>query len=297
MAPAKEPVAFLGIGTMGHAMATSALRGGIPTIVWNRNPGATRDLIDLGAEAAETPADAARRAAVVVTMVTDANVVLSIAKDQGMLAALAPGGVWVQMSTIGVAGIERVQALADAERPDVTLIDAPVSGSKDPAEHGQLTIFASGPDVARARLAPLFDALGQRTIWVGPVGAGSRLKLTANAWLALAAEAVNTSVALARRLGLETETVVNALGGSPLVSPWQEAKLRRIAQGDFSVQFALSLALKDVHLALEAAGDDRFRALASLADEWQDVVDRGLGDRDLTVVTRALEEQRGEPPP
>ena len=297
MAPAKEPVAFLGIGTMGHAMATSALRAGIPTIVWNRDPEATRDLADLGAEVAETPADAARRAAIVVTMVTDADVVLSIAQDQGMLAALAPGAVWVQMSTIGVAGIERVEALVDAERPDVTLIDAPVSGSKDPAEQGQLTIFASGPDEARSRLDPLFDALGQRTIWVGPVGAGSRLKLVANAWLALAAEAVNTSVALARRLGLETETVVNALGGSPLVSPWQAAKLQRIAQGDFSVQFALSLALKDVHLALEAAGDDRFRALACLADEWQEVVDHGLGDRDLTVVTRALEQEGGEPQP
>ena len=154
MTPAKEPVAFLGIGTMGHAMAASALRAGIPTIVWNRDPEATRDLADLGAEVAETPADAARQAAIVVTMVTDADAVLSIAQDQGMLAALAPGAVWVQMSTIGVAGIERVKALVEAERPDVTLIDAPVSGSKDPAEQGQLTIFASGPDEARSTPRP-----------------------------------------------------------------------------------------------------------------------------------------------
>jgi 3-hydroxyisobutyrate dehydrogenase len=295
MAPAKEPVAFLGIGTMGHAMATSARRVGIPTLVWNRDRAATRDLVDLGAEVAETPADAARRAGIVVTMVTDANVVVSIAKDQGMLAALDSGAVWVQMSTIGVAGIERVESLVGAERPDVILIDAPVSGSKVPAEKGQLTIFASGPEVARSRLEPLFGALGQRTIWAGPVGAGSRLKLVANAWLALAAEAVNTSVALARRLGLETETVVNALDGSPLVSPWQAAKLERIAHGDYSVQFALSLALKDVHLALEAAADDRFCALASLANEWQAVVDLGLGDRDLTIVASALEDQATEP--
>ena len=295
MVPAKEPVAFLGIGTMGHAMATSALRAGLPTIVWNRDPRATQDLVDLGAQAADTPAEAARRAAIVVTMVTDADVVVSIARDQGLLAALSPGAIWVQMSTIGVAGIERVKALVDVERPDVTLIDAPVSGSKDPAERGQLTIFASGPGEAHSRLDPLFDALGQRTIWVGPVGAGSRLKLVANSWLALAAEAVNTSVALARRLGLEAETVANALGGNPLVSPWQAAKLQRITQGDFSVQFALSLALKDVRLALDSAGDDRFLALGCLADEWQEVVDLGLGDRDLTVVTWALE-QDGEGP-
>ena len=295
MAPEKEPVAFLGIGTMGHAMATRALGAGIPTIVWNRDPEATRVLADLGAEVAEISADAARRAAIVVTMVTDADVVLAIAKDQGMLAALAPGAIWVQMSTIGVAGIRRVEALVEAERPDVILIDAPVSGSKEPAERGQLTIFASGPEAVRSRLGPLFDALGQRTIWVGSVGVGSRLKLVANVWLAMAAEGINSSVALARRLGLETETVVNALGGGPLVSPWQAAKLERIAQGDFSVQFALSLALKDVHLALEAAGGERFQALACLADEWQRVVDLGLGNSDLTVVARALEQEAGEP--
>jgi 3-hydroxyisobutyrate dehydrogenase len=291
MTPAKEPVAFLGLGTMGHAMATNARRADIPTIVWNRDAGAAGTLADLGAEVAGSPADAARRAAIVVTMVTDADAVLSIAKDQGMLAALASGAVWVQMSTIGVEGIERVKALVEAERPDVILIDAPVSGSKEPAERGQLTIFASGSEAVRARLDPLFDALGQRTIWVGPVGAGSRLKLVANSWLALVAEAINTSVALAQRLGLEVETVVNALSGNPLVSPWQSAKLQRIAQDDFSVQFALALALKDVHLALAADGDTRFRALAALADEWQEVVDHGLGDRDLTVVTQALGEE------
>jgi 3-hydroxyisobutyrate dehydrogenase len=286
------PVAVLGIGAMGHAMATSMLRAGIPTIVWNRRPAATRDLAGLGAEVAETAAEAARRAAIVVTMVTDTDAVFSIARDQGMLAALAPGAIWVQMSTIGVAGIERVAAMVQAERPDVTLLDAPVSGSKDPAEQGQLTIFASGPEEARPRVAPLFDALGQRTIWVGAVGAGSRLKLVNNTLVAFAAEAVATSVALAGRVGVETETVIEAVGGGPLVSPWQAAKLDRIAKGEFSAQFALSLALKDVRLALQAAGEHRFAALACLADEWQQAVDQGLGDQDLTVVTRALERQR-----
>jgi 3-hydroxyisobutyrate dehydrogenase len=289
MARTQGPVAVLGIGAMGHGMARSALRAGIPTIVWNREPGATRDLAEFGANVAETAADAARRAAIVVTMVTDADAVMAIARDMGMLAALAPGAIWAQMSTIGVRGIESVAALADKERPDITLVDAPVSGSKDPAEQGQLTIFASGPDEARAPLTPLFDALGQRTIWVGPVGTGTRLKIVNNTWLAFAAEAVAASVALARRLGLETQTVVDALGGGPLVSPWQAAKLQRILTDDFSAQFALSLALKDVHLALEATDEDRFAALRCLAEEWQLIVDQGFGDQDLTVVTQALE--------
>ena len=295
MAGRHEPVAVFGIGAMGHGMAASALHAGIPTIVWDRRMEVTRDLAELGAQVAGTAADAARRAAIMVTMVTDADAVLSIARDQGMLAALAPGAIWAQMSTIGVAGIDRVAAMASGERPDVMLLDAPVPGSKDPAARGELTIFASGPGQARSRVAPLFEALSQRMIWVGEAGAGTRLKLVNDTWLAFATEAVAASVALARRLGLETATVVDALGGSPLVSPWQAAKLQRVANGEFSAQFALSLALKDVRLALQAAGDGRFAVLARLADEWQQAVDQGLGEQDLTVVTRAIEQQGGPP--
>jgi 3-hydroxyisobutyrate dehydrogenase len=293
MASTDEAIAVLGIGAMGHGMAMSALRAGIPTIVWNRKPDATRDLAALGADVADSAADAARRAKVVVTMVTDAEAVMSIARDLGMLAALVPGAIWAQMSTIGVAGIERVAALVSEERPDVTLLDAPVSGSKDPAEQGKLTIFASGPEEVRPRVVALFDALGQRTVWVGALGAGTRLKLVANTWLAFAAESVAASVALGRRLGLETDVVVDGLSGGALVSPWQAAKLRRIAKDEFSAQFALSLALKDVHLALQEAGDDRLVALAGLAREWQHVVDAGFGDQDVTVVTRSLEQRGG----
>ena len=96
-------------------------------------------------------------------------------------------------------------------------------------------------------------------------------------------------------MGLDTEKVVDALAGSPLVLTWQAAKLQRIAEDDFSAQFALSLALNDVRLALQAAGDDRFAALACLADEWQQAVDQGLGDQDLTAVTLALQRQGGSP--
>jgi len=154
-----------------------------------------------------------------------------------MLAALVPGAVWVQMSTIGVAGIQRVAAMVAAERPDVVLLVASWRGG-----------------------------------------------------------GVAASVALAGRLGLAAELVVEALGGGPLVSSWQAAKLQRVAEGEFSAQFALSLALKDVRLALQAADDDdRFAALAGLADEWQQAVDAGFGGQDLTVVTRLLEQQ-GEAP-
>ena len=291
MTRTQEPVAVLGIGAMGHAMATSALREGIPTIVWNRDPTATRDLAAMGAQVAESAADAAGRADIVITMVTDADAVLSIARDGGALAAMQPGAIWAQMSTIGVAGTDRVADLVRTERPDVTLLDAPVAGSREPAERGHLTIFASGPDEARARITPLFDALGQRTIWVGAVGAGSRLKLVNNTWVAFASEAIGNSLAVAHRLGLSTDTVVDAVSGGTLVSPWQEAKLHRIAVGDFSPQFSLTLALKDVHLAIDATRDEQLTALAGLADEWERAVAAGLGDQDLTAVAQVLQPQ------
>src|SRR5207237_8089204 len=131
-------------GAVGRGGAASAWGAAIPTIVWNRTPEAAQDLAGLGADVAETVVDAARRAAIVVTMVTDADAVISVAHDEGMLGALAPGAIWAQMSTIGVPGIERVVALVEKERPDITLLDAPVSGSTDPPEQRQLTIFAPG---------------------------------------------------------------------------------------------------------------------------------------------------------
>jgi 3-hydroxyisobutyrate dehydrogenase len=295
VASQQETVTFLGTGTMGHGMATSALRAGLPTIAWNREPEATKDLADLGADVAATAADAAARAGIVVTMVTNADAVVSIAVEQGMLDALAPGAIWTQMSTIGVAGTERVATLVESRRPDVTLLDAPVSGSQEPAEQGNLLIFASGPDDARPRVAPLFDALGQRTVWVGPLGAGSRLKLVNNTLLAFTAEGLASSIALAHKLGLNTNAVVDALGGGPLISPWESAKLERIANEEYSPQFALALALKDVHLALEAVDRKRFEAFASLAHEWERAVDHGFGDQDVTAVTRALEESEAAP--
>ena len=293
MAGTSEPVAVIGVGTMGHGMAASALRAGIPTIVWDHTPEATRNLAEQGAEVAESAADAARRAAIVVTMVPDADAVVATARDEGMLAALAPGSIWAQMSTIGVAGIERVAALVEQERPDITLVDAPVSGSKDPAEQGELTIFASGPDDGpRARHSPLrrarpSDALG---------GAGRHRH---------ACEGRQQHVAGVRgrggrRIGRACPPVGSrhpddgrrARGGTARVSV-------AVGQAPTRRQGRLLTAVRVAARAQGRAARPRrrrrrpFAALRSLADEWQHAVAAGLGDQDLTVVTQALELQGG----
>jgi 3-hydroxyisobutyrate dehydrogenase len=282
-------LALLGLGTMGRAMASSALRNGISTVVWNRDLEVATQMAGRGAEVALSPVDAVKGVDMVITMVTDTGAVSSIASDLGMLEALPSGCVWAQMSTIGVEGTATVSSIVEKERPDVVFLDAPVSGSKVPAEQGKLVIFASGSEQARPIVQPVFDAIGQRTVWLGPIGAGSRMKLVNNTLLAFSAEGVANSFALALRLGLDARSVLDAFEGGPLISPWSAGKMARIARNDYSPEFPLALALKDVHLALEEADPEHFAVLASLAREWDHLASQGLGSEDVTVVTRALE--------
>lgn len=288
MADQTPKLALLGLGTMGTAMAQTAHRSGVPLVVWNRDPAAAQSFWEMGAAVARTVAEAVADADVIITMVTNAEAVQSIAEEQGLVEALRPGAVWAQMSTIGVEATDELSALLRNQRPDALFVDAPVSGSKVPAENGTLLIFASGPDEARPLVQPVFDAIGQRTIWLGPSGNGSRMKLVNNVLLAFTAEGVANSLALAHRLGLKTSSVVDAFDGGPLISNWESGKLRRIEQGNYSAEFALVLALKDVHLALAEGEPERFKVLAALATEWEEIVGRGLGVEDVTVVTQVL---------
>jgi 3-hydroxyisobutyrate dehydrogenase len=285
----KPKLAVLGLGTMGRAMASAALRNGIPTVVWNREPSVARDMADQGAMVATSVAEAVTEATVVITMVTDTQAVTSIAIDLGMLEALPSGVVWAQMSTIGIEGTITISSIVEKQRPDILFLDAPVSGSKVPAEQGKLTIYASGSEEARPTAEPVFAAIGQRTVWLGQVGMGSRMKLINNTLLAFSAEGVANSLALASHLGLEVGRVLDAFSGGPLMSPWMAGKISRIQDGDYSPEFPLALGLKDVNLALEQADPERFAVLASLAREWEQIASQGLGSEDVTVVTRYLE--------
>jgi 3-hydroxyisobutyrate dehydrogenase len=288
MTPDKPKLAVLGLGTMGTAIAQTAHRAGLPLVVWNRDPAAAKSFEGTDVEVAPSVADAAAQADVVITMVTNAAAVRSIATEQGLIDALRPRAVWAQMSTIGLEGTMELATLLADRKSEALFVDAPVSGSKVPAENGTLLVFASGPDAAQPLVDPVFSAIGQRTIWLGAVGNGSRMKLVNNVLLAFTAEGVANALALAHRLGLPEASVVDAFDGGPLISPWESGKLRRIEHADYSPEFALELALKDVHLALAEGGADRFKVLGALAAEWDEIAGRGLGPMDVTVVTQAL---------
>jgi 3-hydroxyisobutyrate dehydrogenase len=285
--PPLPTVAVLGTGTMGSAFATNLLRAGFTTAVWDRAPSALSALAELGAVVAASPADAVRSASVVITMVTDGEAVRDVAVDRGMLAGLVPGAVWAQMGTIGVAATERMATLTAARRPDVAFVDAPVSGSKVPAEQGQLLVLASGPPRAVEVLEPVFSVLGRRTLWLGEAGRGSRMKLVLNSWLAFLAEGMAESAALADRLGIGYGELRDALDGGPLAAPLAVAKLAKLTAGDYAPEFSLAWALKDVDLSI--ASDPRpLPVLAAIAQQWHQAADDGLGRLDVSAARLAL---------
>ena len=183
-------VAVLGTGIMGSAMARNLVSAGLRTTVWDRSPAATAPLSDAGALVAASPAEAVHDAQVVITMLPTADVVTSVIFDSGVAGALPAGAAWAQMGTIGLAETAGISSRLGELRPDVMFVDAPVSGSKGPAEAGQLLILASGPPAAAAAVAPVFSAIGRKTVWLGEAGQGSQMKLAVNAYMSILIEGV-----------------------------------------------------------------------------------------------------------
>ena len=283
-------VAVLGLGTMGAGMARSLLRAGLPVDVWNRAPERAADVAAQGAVAHADPADAVAGAGVVITMLADAAATRSVALDQGMLAALRPGAIWAQMGTIGVAATEELAAAVAGRRPDVGFVDAPVSGSRAPAEAGELAILAAGPERLRAALEPAFGAVGQATRWLSEKpGAASRLKLVINTWLMFLIEGAAEVMALADAVGVDRSEVLNLLGTGRMSSAVAALKARKMDSGDDSPDFALEWAVKDIGLALDAAPGSTLTVLDALRDRWQALVDQGLGGLDTSAARHGLD--------
>jgi 3-hydroxyisobutyrate dehydrogenase len=280
-------VAVLGTGIMGSAMARNLVSAGLRTTVWDRSPAATAPLSDAGALVTASPAEAVQDARVVITMLPTADVVDSVI-FAGVAEALAEGAVWAQMGTIGVTATTGIASRLGQLRPGVMFVDAPVSGSKGPAEGGQLLILASGPPASEAAVRPVFSAIGRKTVWLGEAGQGSRMKLVVNAYMSILIEGVAEALELAGRLGIDDAGLAEAIEGGPLDAPIADAKLHKMEQGDFAPEFPLEWALKDVDLAIGAAGDDELPLLAALSRQWRAAVDAGHGREDVSAARLAL---------
>ena len=285
----QKSVAVLGTGIMGAPMAKNIAAAGFDTRVWNR----TREKAEgLGAPVADSPADAVSGADIVVTMLADGSAVESVMTEGGALEAMRDDALWIQSSTVGIAATEHLMQLAD-ER-GVTFVDAPVLGTKKPAEDGALVVLASGPDEARDRAHAVFDAIGGRTIAVGEAGAGTRLKLVVNSWIVDMLGALAETITLAQGLDISPELFFEAIGGGAMDAPYAHMKGGMMLKEEFPPSFPLDLALKDARLVVDAARDngadpELAQAVVRLFEKASEL---GHGDEDMAAIYYAAADKR-----
>lgn len=281
----EQTVAVLGAGgTMGRPMAANLCRAGLAVRAWNRSLEKAEPLRDKGAQVLDTPEAAAQGADIVLTMLADTDAVLESARPA--LASAGPDVLWLQMSTVGEDGTDRCLALA--RELGVGFLDAPVLGTKQPAQDGALVVLASGPPDLRERAQAVFDAVGQKTIWVGEAGAATRLKLVANSWVLTVVEGAAETFALAEGFGLDPQLFLDAIEGGALDLPYLRLKGKAIMQREFEPSFSLRLAAKDARLVDQSAraADLDLPLFAAIAQRMtKGAQDHGEKDMSATYLT------------
>ncbi len=291
----RPPVAVLGTGRMGSAVARGLLRDGFGVAVWNRTPERAQALAADGARVAATPAEAVRRAQLVITTLADGEATASVMTGPGRaIAGLRSGAVWVQMATVGIYWTRRLGACAD--RHGIDFVDAPVSGSEARAEQGTLLVLASGPDTVRERVRPAFEAIGRRTLWLGPAGRGTSLKLALGNWQVQLVEAMAESLALSEALGLNPSLLLDAMSDGSLAAPYALTKGQAMLAAEFLPGCALRHALKDAQLVLDAASEHgaHLPQAEATAVRWEQALKAGHGQDDVAaVIELAWPAQRG----
>ncbi|MEV5146233.1 NAD(P)-dependent oxidoreductase [Streptomyces sp. NPDC052727] len=281
----KLTVSVLGTGIMGAAMARNLARAGHAVRAWNRTRAKAEPLAADGAHVAGTPAEAVEGADVVLTMLHDGPATLDVMREAA--PALRSGAAWVQSTT---AGIEAIRDLADfAREHDLVFFDAPVLGTRQPAEAGQLLVLAAGPSEHRAAVAPVFDAVGSRTVWTGEDGAAgtaSRLKLVANSWVLAITSAAGEVLALARALDVDPQNFFDAIEGGPLDMGYLRAKSKLILEEQLTpAQFAVATAAKDARLIVQAGEEYgvRLDVAAASAERMERAAAQGHADEDMAA--------------
>jgi 3-hydroxyisobutyrate dehydrogenase len=281
-------VAVLGTGIMGSGMARSLLRSGLDVTVWNRHPGRAAPLAADGADVAGSPPEAVADADAVITILWDGNSVADVMADA--LPAAPEGILWVQSSTVGLheAG-DMLPALADG--CGARYIDAPVLGTRQPAQDGKLTVLAAAPEAVRDPISPVFGAIGARTVWVSErPGDGTRLKLVANSWVATMVAATAQSIALAEGLGLDPQAFLDMMTGSAVDAPYLHVKGEAILAGQFSPSFAVDGAVKDTGLiaaAMRETGTDA-TLMDAVGAQYRKAAESGHAEEDMAAIFYAF---------
>lgn len=273
-------VAVLGTGTIGEPIARNLVRAGFDLRVWNRTREKAEPLAQDGAAVCDTAAEAASGAELVLTVLADADATAETVEE----VEFARGAVWIQSATVGVDGAERLAQLAHEK--GVAFVDAPLLGTRRPAEEGKLVVLAAGPDEALDRCQPLFDAIAQTTRRLGPVPNGSKLKMVTNLWLLAVTDGAAEAIALAEGLGLDPREFLATMEGSQIDTPYLHLKGEAMLERRLDPSFKLELAAKDAALVLEAAARAgvEVRVARAVREAFERGVELGHGHEDMAAV-------------
>jgi 2-hydroxy-3-oxopropionate reductase len=294
-----ETIGFIGLGVMGKPMAKNLIKVGHRLVVHNRSRAAADEVAKDGATAASSPADVARAATIVITMLPDTpDVELVLTGPNGVLSTLQAGAVVVDMSSISPAATRR---LADAVAgKGASMLDAPVSGGEIGAINASLSIMVGGEEAAFARLKPIFEAMGnaERIVHIGPSGAGQICKVCNQIAIGGALAGVSEAFALAKKAGVDAARVRQALLGGFAASRVLEVHGERMLTGNYKPGFRTKLYQKDLRLANEAASANgvALPGTAVLTQLVNALVAKGSGDLDYAAVATVLFEMAGISP-
>ena len=291
-----ETIGFIGLGVMGKPMAKNLIKAGHPLVVYNRSRPAVDELAAAGAKPASSPAEVAKAATVVITMVPDTpDVELVLTGPNGVLTALQSGAVVVDMSSISPAATQR---LADAVKAKGgSMLDAPVSGGEIGAVNASLSIMVGGDDAAFARVRPIFEAMGnpERIVHIGPSGAGQVCKICNQVAIGGALAGVSEALALAKKAGVDAGRVRQALLGGFAASRVLEVHGERMLTGNYKPGFRTKLYQKDLRLANEAASANgvAMPSTAVLTQLVNALVANGGADLDYAALSTVIRNMSG----
>jgi 3-hydroxyisobutyrate dehydrogenase len=285
----KTPVAVLGLGLMGTGMAGRLIQKDFEVTVYNRTPGKADALRSQGANVASTPAEAAKGAQFIISMVADDNAARSVwLGPQGALAGALPGAVLIECSTISVGWARELAKHASDRGCD--LLDAPVTGTKPHAAAGELLFLVGGDNQTVERAQPLFSAMGRGNVHLGPIGSGALVKLINNFVAGVQAVSIAQAIALIERTDLNAERALAVLTEGAPGSPLVKLLSKRMMTRDFTPNFMLKLMAKDMQYAIaEAQAHSVSLTTAAAALEVMRKADQaGLGERDFSAVIEFL---------
>ena len=288
----KPSVAILGLGTMGGGMAANLLKAGFPLTVYNRTSAKAAPLAALGAHVAATPADAARGADFIISMLADdvasRAAWFGVDGNAGALEASKPGAILIESSTVTPGWIAELGAAATAH--GVELMDAPVTGSRTHAEAGQLNFLVGGSTDALAAATPVLQAMAKDIIHLGPHGSGAKLKLVNNFICGVQAASLAEGLAWIERSGLDREKALDVLKSGAPGSPLLGAISARMTSRSYGVNFLLKLMWKDLRYAQDAAGETgiSLTTAANAQSIFERAIEQGYGEQDMAAVIEPL---------